>query len=87
MAHQSVKVGHDHCGVCGACFLFVAQLHRCPSRVEQDILDVFTEETSKEYGKPNREGLKQRMSEDDSEVEVFMRGDKSFNRRHQALGR
>lgn len=40
MANQFV-IGHEHCGVCGGCLLFPAQLHRCPETVRPDILAVY----------------------------------------------
>lgn len=46
MAVKSVafKVGHEHCGVCGACFLHAAQLHRCPASVDLEVLEVFLDQ-------------------------------------------
>ena len=37
-------IGHAHCGVCGACLLFPAQLHTCPEPVRRDILEVMLED-------------------------------------------
>lgn len=39
-------VGHEHCGVCGACLLHKDQLHRCPQPVELEILAVYLAHTS-----------------------------------------
>lgn len=49
MAGQSLKreIGHEHCGVCGACFLQPAQLHKCPEPVRLDILAVFVADSQR----------------------------------------
>lgn len=49
MAGQSLKhvLGHEHCGVCGACFLQPAQLHKCPEPVRLDILAVFVADSQR----------------------------------------
>lgn len=47
-------IGHEHCGVCGSCFLFPAQLHRCPAVIDPEVLEVFIAETKREFGKSVR---------------------------------
>ena len=44
MAPKSV-IGHEHCGVCGACLLHLAQLHRCPAHVDMEVLALFILDT------------------------------------------
>lgn len=38
------KVGHEHCGVCGACLLHTAQNHKCPSYVSPDVIALMLDE-------------------------------------------
>jgi hypothetical protein len=61
------KHQHEHCGVCGACMIFDAQLHRCPQAVRVDILAVFVAETQREYGKPVRPKATRKFLEDSTD--------------------
>lgn len=42
---NNVHTGHDHCTVCGFCFIGGLQfIHRCPEPVNRDILEVMFDE-------------------------------------------
>lgn len=49
-------IGHEHCGVCGACLYQPGQLHRCPAPVRLDVLAVYLMETTKKPSRPRRGG-------------------------------
>ena len=34
------NVGHKHCPTCGTCLMHSAQVHRCPERVDPEVLEV-----------------------------------------------
>lgn len=46
MAAQSVLGHHEHCKVCGACFIAGVNesIHRCPQGIRKDILEVMLED-------------------------------------------
>ena len=37
---DNTNVGHKHCPVCGACLMFSAQSHNCPTRIDPEIMEV-----------------------------------------------
>ena len=43
---SNIHTGHEHCTVCGFCFTagFTQELHRCPTAIRRDILEVMFDE-------------------------------------------